>query len=267
MPQDTSGVFPVSGVHSDLLELGRSLGSTDGVFAMLGEGNVSARVDESTMAVKASGSSLADLQPHDVVDVHLAAVLDLIRDAPQADDVEVKRVLAASLVDSDARHPSVETLLHAVALNDGGAAFVAHTHPISVNAILCSNRANALVDGALFPDQIVVMGRRQLLIPYTDPGLDLSRRVADELKKFIELYGECPKVIYLQNHGLFVLGGTSAEVLQITRMVNKVAAILGAALAIGEPSFLTEVEADRIHNRPDELHRRNVLAIAASAER
>ena len=85
----------------------------------------------------------------------------------------------------------------------------------------------------LFPDQVVVLGRRPLFVPYVDPGLALARRVRDDLEAHVARHGEPPKVIYLGNHGLFALGLTPEHVLQITAMAVKASRVLAGALAVG----------------------------------
>ena len=84
---------------------------------------------------------------------------------------------------------------------------VGHTHPVPVLSLLCSRHAESLATEMLFPDQIVVLGRRPLFVPYVDPGLALARRVRDDLARHVTRHGEPPKAIYLGNHGLFALGG------------------------------------------------------------
>jgi rhamnose utilization protein RhaD (predicted bifunctional aldolase and dehydrogenase) len=149
--------------------------------------------------------------------------------------------------------------MHALGLTEGGARFVGHTHPTAVNAVLCSDRAEALVAGAIFPDQVVVCGREALLIPYADPGLPLARIVRDGLHEYRGRTGTTPKTVYLRNHGLLALGQSAAEVDQITTMATKVARVLTGALSLGEPVYLSATQADRIETRPDEHHRRRVF--------
>ena len=139
---------------------------------------------------------------------------------------------------------------------------VVHTHPRGVNSLLCSDQADTLVGGALFPDQVVVLGRRQLLVPYVDPGLHLAQAVRHHLRDFVLENGSAPKVIYLRNHGLFALASSSAEAVRVTEMAEKVALILGGALAAGRPTFLTAEQVDRIDTRPDERLRRRVLDLS-----
>jgi hypothetical protein len=67
-------------------------------------------------------------------------------------------------------------------------------------------------------------------------------------------------VVYLGNHGLFALGESAAEVLQITATAVKVSRILGGAIAVGGVRTLSEKDVARIDGRPDEIYRRQVLA-------
>ena len=237
-----------------LVALSRLLGDPARNLAILGEGNTSIRTAGGRMLVKASGASLGTATAEDFVEVDPAALLRLLDD-PAADDATVAQAFAA-IETRTGRRPSVEAMLHAVCLEVGGAAAVGHTHPVPVLAILCSPHAEALATEMLFPDQIVVLGRSPLFVPYVDPGLELARRVRDELAHA----GEPPKVIYLGNHGVFALGQTPEEVVQITEMTVKAGLVLAGALAAGGVRALSAADADRIHGRPDEHYRRAALA-------
>jgi rhamnose utilization protein RhaD (predicted bifunctional aldolase and dehydrogenase) len=252
----------VTGLMSELTMLSRELGDERRDWAIVGEGNVSALADEDTMLVKASGSRLGTATPEDLVRLRVADTLAIL-DADPLDDDAVQAALAACVLDGRGRMPSVESLLHAVCLTDGSARFVAHTHPTIVNAFLCSDQASALVEGALFPDQIVVLGRHQLFIPYTDPGVWLARRARTDLRDFVALHGVPPRVIYLQSHGVFALGGSAQEVLDISEMVAKSARILMGSMSIGRPVRFSEQDAARIDTRPDERNRREILGFPA----
>jgi rhamnose utilization protein RhaD (predicted bifunctional aldolase and dehydrogenase) len=132
-----------------------------------------------------------------------------------------------------------------------------------VLALLCSPHAPALATHLLFPDQIVVLGRHPLFVPYVDPGLALARRVRDDLDAHVARHGEPPRAIYLGNHGLFALGRTPEHVLQIPAMAVKASRVLAGALAAGGATPLTEADADRIDARLDEHYRRERLERAA----
>jgi rhamnose utilization protein RhaD (predicted bifunctional aldolase and dehydrogenase) len=238
----------------ELVRLARALGDPAHGHAILAEGNVSMLLDDDSMLVKASGTSLAKTTASSLLRVRIEDVLALLDHAPVAEAEQAER-LAACVVGDSGLLPSVETPLHAAALRHGGVAFVGHTHPETLNAILCSKNA-ALVTRALFPEQIVVCGADPLFVPYVDPGLALARTVRDLLAE----RDRPPSVVYLQNHGLVALGRSAEQVLQITQMAVKAAAILLGALAAGGPVFLSDDEVARIDERLDEHYRRRVLA-------
>ena len=167
--------------------------------------------------------------------------------------------MAARSSDDGGLRPSIEAIMHALALTEGEATFVGHTHPTAVNSILCSDRAEALSAGAIFPDQVVVLGRYPLLIPYADVGLPLARALRDGLREHKQRLGAPPKTIYLQNHGLVALSESAGGVEQVTTMAAKHARIMAGVLAIGEPVYLSAEQANRLDTRSDEEYRRRVL--------
>jgi rhamnose utilization protein RhaD (predicted bifunctional aldolase and dehydrogenase) len=238
-----------------LTDLSRRLGAPAMEAALLGEGNTSVR-EGGTMRVKASGAVLGEATDADFVRVDLDRANVLISD-PDAGDEEVDAFFTA-VAGAEGRRPSVEALLHAVIYAETDAAVIAHSHPTSVNAILCSRSAELLVDGALFPDQIVVLGARPLLVPYIDPGIRLAREARSLIRAHIAEHG-IPRVIYLRNHGMFALGATAAEVLGATAMAQKCAKAIIGAEAVGGVQFMEPEEVARIDTRPDEKYRRALL--------
>ncbi|MDT0234848.1 class II aldolase/adducin family protein [Curtobacterium sp. BRB10] len=241
-----------------LSELARELGRPERDWATLAEGNVSGRGTGGLVHVKASGAFMANATDDDIVTVALADLLRLIDD-PDAGDAEVAALFDAAAASNGGRRPSVEALLHAVCLEVPGVEVVGHTHPVAVNSLLCSVQADLLVRGALFPDQIVVLGADPMLVPYVDPGLALARTVRSLLRERTRP----PRVIYLRNHGMFALGATAADVVHITEMAVKVARVLVGARSTGTVEFMDPAEVARIDTRPDELLRRASLAATA----
>ncbi len=236
-----------------LVRLSRALGDPSADFAILAEGNTSARTGEDSFLLKASGVSLAAAAPDSFVEMGLSAVLGLL-DTPPHDDAALAQALSACRL-SDGPRPSVEAALHAIALTAGAAKVVGHTHPTAINAILCSERPELIAAGPLFPDQIVVCGQHPLLVPYLDPGIPLAAELSVRLREHVDRHGSPPKTIYLVNHGFVALGQSGTEVLQITQMATKAARILLGTLAAGGPRPLSEQAAARIETRPDEHHR------------
>ncbi len=247
------------GVLEALVSLSNRLGDPARDCAILGEGNTSARADEATFWVKASGAELRTAGPDRFVRVRFDAVLEMLA-AGDLDDDTVKVALARAKADSAApAHPSVETLLHAVCLGVAGVNVVAHTHPVAVNAVTCSRAFPDALRAPLFPDQVVVCGVAPVLVPYVDPGVPLAREVDRLLRAFVAEHGEPPRVLYLQNHGLVALGANATQAENVTAMAVKAARILLGSYGVGGPNPMTAEAVARIHTRPDEHHRQRVL--------
>lgn len=245
---------------SDLLALSHELGREDRSLAILGEGNTSTRTGDGRFLVKASGSNLATLAAAGVTECRADALLALL-DQPSANDDAVEAALLASRVDPAARKPSVEAMFHAWLLGLPGVNFVGHTHPVTVNALLCSARAQDFATRRLFPDEIVCCGPSSVLVPYTDPGAALARAIRDGVQRHRETTGLVPRVILLENHGLIALGATPAAVLAATLMAAKAAAITLGACAAGGPRYLSDAEVRRIAGRSDEHYRQKMLGL------
>jgi rhamnose utilization protein RhaD (predicted bifunctional aldolase and dehydrogenase) len=113
----------------------------------------------------------------------------------------------------------------------------------------------------LFPDEIVCCGAASVFVPYTDPGLMLSKTIRDRTEQFIQKHGALPRVILLQNHGLITLGKSANAVKAAMMMAHKSAEIFVGAAALGGPVFLSEGDVDRIANRIDELYRQRALKL------
>jgi rhamnose utilization protein RhaD (predicted bifunctional aldolase and dehydrogenase) len=243
-------------IVSQLVALSNHLGDPAHDYAMLGEGNTSAKVDDETFWVKASGASLGTLDERGLVQVRFDRLFELLRGDDISDEA-VKIGLTEAKVDpSSPSHPSTEAVLHAIALSLDGVNFVGHTHPTAINALTCSVAFEEVARGRLFPDEIVSCGPASVVVPYTDPGLPLARKTNELIDAFIEDYAELPKVILMQNHGLFALGETAHEVEAITAMAVKAVRVLMGTYAFGGPRFLTPKNVARIHTRPDEQYRR-----------
>ena len=251
-----------TGRLDELVELSLQLGEPERDLAILAEGNTSARIDDGSFWVKASGTSLARAEhPDDYVAVRLAPLLETLMSGELLGEAEVKqRLREAAVGGDDTRSPSIETFVHAACLDVGGAAFVAHTHPTAMNSLLCSDRAREAYTGVVFPDEAVMCGPSPLIVEYAAPGLELGRAVFDGLHAFIVRHGEPPRVVLLLSHGLFALGSSGPEAAAITAMAVKAARVRAGALAAGKLRFLPEGEAERLCGREDERARLQRLA-------
>ncbi len=248
-------------VLDQLVALSNTLGRPELDYVILGEGNTSARADDASFWVKASGTELRTITAAGFVQVAFDRALALV-ERPNLTDADVKAGLAAAKVDPASKgHPSVETLLHALCLQLPGVTFIGHTHATAVNMLTCSAGFEQAYAGRLFPDEIVLCGPAPVLVPYTDPGPPLAREVWNRIQRYQDQYGEQPKVILLQNHGLVVLGKSAQQVLDVTAMAVKAARVMLGTFAAGGPRFMSERDVARIHTRPDELYRRQQLGL------
>ncbi len=242
-----------------LIGMSRRLGDPANDYVILGEGNTSAKLDDGTFWVKASGTQLATADRGHFVRIDAKKALSFL-DADAPDDEQVKQSLRDARVDPSAKTmPSVETFLHAVCLDIENVNFVGHTHPTAINFITCSRAFDEALAGRLFPDEIVICGANPLLVPYIDPGLPLARELHRRLIEFRETRATHPKAIYLQNHGFIALGATEKQVEDITQMAVKAACILAGTYQLGGPRFLRPEHISRIETRPDEHYRQRIL--------
>lgn len=244
-----------------MLALSHQLGEEPRKLAILGEGNTSARNTDETFLVKASGSNLATLSPTGVTECRFSDLADLLKQKKLSDQ-EIDDALLAARVDPNAKKPSVEAVFHAFLLTLPGVNFVGHTHPVTVNQILCSKFGNIFAKRRTFPDEIVCCGVESVFVPYTDPGLKLAQAIQKGVIEYIDRLSRAPRVILLENHGFIALGATPEAVLAATLMGAKAAEIfVGAAAIGGTPQFLSAKQVERIAGRPDEHYRQKALGL------
>jgi len=241
-----------------LLTLSHHLGAEPRQLAILGEGNTSTRLSDHSFLVKASGSSLATLREEEVVECRFDTLLPLL-DLPTATDTAIDETLLACRMHQGAKKPSIEALFHAWLLSLPDIGFVGHTHPVAVNAILCSPLGEAFATRRMCPDEIVCCGPASVFVPYCDPGLRLAQAIRDTTNAYIETHGALPRVILLQNHGMIALAPTAAGVEAATYMTVKAAHIFAGAVPLGGPVCLSPEQIAHIANRSDEHHRQRAL--------
>lgn len=241
---------------NELVNMSLHLGKPENDYVILGEGNTSAKIDDSHFFVKASGKYLSQSDNNTFVKVKSKEALAILDSGDLSDD-EIKDALFAVCADPENKmKPSVETTFHAFLLSLNDVNFVGHTHPVAVNSLLCSTNAEKILRGRIFPDEIVYCGIEPIYIEYVDPGLELARIIRERSFQFIEEHGCTPKVILIQNHGMIALGNTSHEVEAITAMWCKTCRVLAGAHVFGGPHYFTKENVNRIYTRPDEHYRK-----------
>lgn len=243
-------------ILADLVAMSRAIAVPEANHVIQGEGNTSATIDEQAFYVKGSGEQLSTITEAGFVEVSFERALGLM-DSPPLEGTALRDALLATKVNPDAPgRPSVEVLMHAVALKYGGAKVIGHTHTVVVNQLMCSTRAEEFTHMRLFPDHIVLCGADSAYVPYVDPGIPLGRAIYEAIEAFKAQYNVPPKTIMMKNHGVVVLGQSALEVRQILDMTTKAALIYQGACAVGGPVPMPPEEVDRIYNREDEHYRR-----------
>ncbi|MDZ4770266.1 MAG: class II aldolase/adducin family protein [Chloroflexota bacterium] len=248
---------PTSTVPAELLRMTRLIGVPAHNLVVVGEGNTSMRVDADSFWIKCSGRGMHEIDERGFVQIAFAPILDLFDSDLSADALQTAMMDAR--VDPSGARPSVEVTFHASVLHGCAVNYIGHTHPLAVNGILCSTRAEQFAKNRLFPDEAVLCGPESVFVPYTDPGLPLARAIRDQVRLYMDQYEEAPKVILLQNHGLIVVGNTAQEILNVTAMCVKAAGIFTGACAVGEPVFMSREDIMHIYKRPDEIYRRQLF--------
>jgi rhamnose utilization protein RhaD (predicted bifunctional aldolase and dehydrogenase) len=243
---------------AELVRVSREVGDPAADLVVLAEGNTSTLLDDRTFFVKGSGARLASVEATDFAQVRLDPLLEAALDDRPCDVRALFR--DAQVEGTTSPRPSIETLLHAVALGLGDAIWVIHTHPTVLTGLLCSSVGEELLlSGPLFPDEAVVCGPRPLLVHYAEPGLELARTFARCLAERLAEGGDLPRVVYLANHGLVVLGASATEAQAVTTMAVKAARVRLVAWTAGGSRPLTQAWIDAVVSREDEIERRAVL--------
>jgi NAD(P)-dependent dehydrogenase (short-subunit alcohol dehydrogenase family)/rhamnose utilization protein RhaD (predicted bifunctional aldolase and dehydrogenase) len=198
----------------ELIEISRAVGD-DPDLVQGGGGNTSVKTaDGKTMFVKASGTALGAMdETCGWAQLDLAAARDMLDNAalrkmPSARrESEVLRLLQGLVEEPAGARPSVETSLHALLDR-----VVIHTHPVGLNALLSSQKSGASV--------AKIVGGKPLCVPYVDPGFTLAARVRDDIAKYVDEHGKLPKVVLLENHGVFVAAPDVKKCLSLSRKVT-----------------------------------------------
>lgn len=184
-----------------------------------GGGNTSVKLDETKMAVKASGFKLKEITPGEgyvVVDYkkireyHQNVDLSENRDY-EKESGEFVRACAVPMEGLKPLRPSVEAGFHSILLKH-----VIHTHPVYTNMICCSKNGKELAD-KIFKAK----GYGFVWIPYINPGFMLTLAMLREINGYLQKAGRFPQVVFMENHGLVVTANTADECIALHEDVNR----------------------------------------------
>lgn len=185
-----------------ITELSHRFGAPD--FVKGGGGNTSVKNQEQVW-VKPSGTTLAGMTPDSFIGLSRERLktlytMDIPADSSKRES-RVQEIMREACLEADAARPSVEAPLHDIL--EGR--FVVHTHAVLVNGMTCSLQGEAVCRD-LFPEA--------LWVPYIDPGFILCMDVRRRIDQYSQMNGHSPRVLILENHGIFVSGDTLNEIVE-----------------------------------------------------
>ncbi len=194
----------------ELIEISKFYGA-DKDWVIAGGGNTSFK-DETTIWIKASGQSLAEITEDGLVSLdreklHVISSNVYSNESSEREE-QVKNDMFNSILEHDKnKRPSVETSLHEII----NYRFIVHLHPTIINGLLCSRNAKSLT--------LKLFGESVLFVPYTDPGYTLFKKLESDIKSYREKFRQDPHIIFLENHGSFVGADTTDEIMSIYKSI------------------------------------------------
>jgi rhamnose utilization protein RhaD (predicted bifunctional aldolase and dehydrogenase) len=244
----------------DFVAMSHAAGAPELDAVILGEGNTSVLAPDDTFYVKASGCNLLTLGVEHAVHLRRAPLMALL-EKDVVSEQELQETYKLSKVDETVKaRPSVEAIFHALLLGYPNVKAVVHTHATAVNSLTCSKGWPAVLAGRLCPDEAVVLGPDSVLVEYVDPGVVLAKRIRTGVDAYMAKWGQFPKVIYMQNHGVIALGASQTEALNVTQMAIKAARMRLGAFQAGGVNPLSPEIVSHLLGRPDEKYRQQQLA-------
>ena len=217
---------------SDYARLSQSAGARMD-YVQGGGGNTSVKLDDTYMAVKASGFCLSDVKPdqaYAVMDYSALRAFYRGHEANEFDNVEqagseLAKASTIAIEGLSALRPSVEAGFHSLL-----GKFVIHSHSVYANLACCAVEMKQILTEALAGADY-----SWGMVPYIDPGARLSFAIREELSRVERETGKQPTVLFMQNHGLIVHEETADACLKLHDAVN---ARLAAFFGVDADAFL-----------------------------
>lgn len=159
-------------------------------------GNTSVKNNES-MLIKASGMRLSEIsENHGFVEVNYNKIAQFFNNGLEhiEESKTAKQFVTDCIIGDKTFLPSMETGFHAVLDK-----YVIHTHPIYLNALLCSIDGKSIID-KLFSNVDFTY------ISYLAPGYFLSKKIAKSDKK---------PILFLENHGLITHSNDKQKAIEL----------------------------------------------------
>lgn len=180
---------------NELIEISQFFGIKK-EYVIEGGGNTSFK-EKDLIWIKASGEKLGNISDKGFLKLSrekLNNISPVSAENQEDADKILNQKLIASIVDPNIKIlPSTDTLLH----NLMDFPFVVHTHPTRVNGFLCGKNSKRHFN-ELFNNE------EALYLEYCDPGFSLFFKAENELNNYRITKRSEPKIIFVENHGIFV---------------------------------------------------------------
>lgn len=177
-----------------------------------GGGNLSIKISEKEMLIKASGFSFSELRNKNgfvLMDYKKARLFFESAHSESVEDEYDLHVKNCIIGETD-KKPSIEAGMHVFL----GTA-VLHTHPVMTNVLTC------MKGGKRIAEKIFSNLKPNLLwIDYVNPGYSLANAVKKEVENYTRINGIAPEIIFLKNHGLIVVSKDLENCLRVTIEIN-----------------------------------------------
>lgn len=194
---------------ANLVKLSREIGAHLD-YVQGGGGNISVKISNDLMAIKASGYELKNVSDHSgfafVNHLEINQKISEFCQNENGSDEKFSSAVKSSgteIAPYPQLRPSMETGFHSLLPFQ----YVIHSHAVYAAILACCLEGKKIAQ-EIFSDF--------LWIDYHNPGWQLTEAIFENLKN-----SKKPKIIFLQNHGLIVAGDDADELLKFHKQVNQ----------------------------------------------
>lgn len=191
---------------NNLVNLSKKIGSYP-EFVQGGGGNISVKINQNLMAIKASGYLLKDVKYDDGFSfVNNQNIADYLKNKTSSETAEsdFDSFIIANKIHLDGYpnlKPSIETGFHSILPQK----YIIHTHSVYVNILCCSKEGENIVK-KLFPDAFWVQ--------YANPGKEITLEIT------ISIDNISSNLYFMQNHGIIVCSENAEDAYNLHKFVN-----------------------------------------------
>lgn len=173
-----------------------------------GGGNISVKLDDEQMAIKASGIRINQVNRHSgyVIVNYKKMCTRLIQPDIGTVEIEAEATTDQSMENRSSLRPSVEVGFHSLLQK-----YVIHTHSVYANIIGCSQYGTELFQ-EIFRNADFLFA----CLDYCDPG----SRLAKEMNALLQAKDEPPCVFFLKNHGIVVTSDDPDDCIRMHEQIN-----------------------------------------------